>query len=64
MADESNDNPHAVKVKSDSVGGSGYQMEGDIFALRKYNDEVTKSDRLENWIMPLYDGLNMARLLD
>lgn len=64
MADESDDNPHAVKARAGAAERSEYQTDSDIDYLRKYNDEVAKSERLESWLMPLYDGLNLARLVD
>ncbi|KAM3515927.1 hypothetical protein MY11210_000467 [Beauveria gryllotalpidicola] len=41
-----------------------YWKSEDIKALRRYNDAVSRSDRLESWLCPLWDGVNLARLLD
>ncbi|EFR04220.1 hypothetical protein MGYG_07227 [Nannizzia gypsea CBS 118893] len=41
-----------------------YWKSEDIISLRAYNDTITKSDRLENWLCPLWDGVNITRLLD
>lgn len=64
VADESDDNPHAVKVKAGLAARSEYETDSDIKYLRQYNDDVAKSDRLESWLLPLFDGINLARLLD
>ncbi|KAK8149586.1 hypothetical protein G3M48_006470 [Beauveria asiatica] len=41
-----------------------YWKSEDIMSLRRYNDAVLDSERLENWLCPLWDGLNLTRLLD
>lgn len=41
-----------------------YWNSDDILELRKYNENVKKNDRLESWLCPLWDGVNMSRLLD
>ncbi|KAM5475376.1 hypothetical protein MauCBS54593_001064 [Microsporum audouinii] len=41
-----------------------YWKSEDITTLRRYNDMVMESDRLENWLCPLWDGVNISRLLD
>ncbi|EGX88233.1 O-methyltransferase family protein [Cordyceps militaris CM01] len=41
-----------------------YWKSEDIQSLRKYNDAVSGSERLESWLCPLWDGVNLARLLD
>jgi predicted O-methyltransferase YrrM len=64
VADESDDNPYAVKARAGLAERSEYQKDRDVESLRKYNDEVAKSDRLESWLVPLYDGVSLARLLD
>lgn len=64
VADESDDNPHAVKARAGTAARSEYQSDSDIDHIRQYNDVVAKSARLEGWIMPLYDGVSLARLLD
>lgn len=64
VADESDDNPHAVKAKAGLASKSEYETDNDIVHLRKYNDDVAESDRLESWLLPLFDGINLARLLD
>ncbi len=41
-----------------------YEGDTDIERIREYNDQAIGSDRLETFLMPLYDGLGIARLLD
>lgn len=53
-----------MKAKSGLAERSEYQKDDDVEYLRRYNDDVAESDRLEGWLMPLYDGVNLARLLD
>lgn len=33
-------------------------------AIREYNDKVVSNPRLEAFLVPLYDGLSLARLVD
>ncbi|TQW01318.1 O-methyltransferase family protein [Cordyceps javanica] len=41
-----------------------YWKSEDIQSLKRYNDTVSCSERLDNWLCPLWDGVNLARLLD
>ncbi|KAJ3493049.1 hypothetical protein NLG97_g4985 [Lecanicillium saksenae] len=41
-----------------------YWKSEDVRSLRKYNKAVLDSERLENWLCPLWDGMNLTRLLD
>lgn len=62
VADDSEDNPwreHDFGPKRPE-----YWKSDDIKALRRYNELVSASDRLDNWLCPLWDGVNIARLLD
>ena len=62
VADDSEENPW----RSYDFGPHRpeYWKSEDIKALRRYNTIVTETSRLENWLMPLWDGVNIARLLD
>ena len=64
VADESDDNPEAVKARAGLAERASYQTDSDIIDLRRYNDDVAKSERLESWLLPLFDGINLARLVD
>ncbi|KAJ6439875.1 O-methyltransferase family 3 [Purpureocillium lavendulum] len=58
VADGSDDNPWATgdqKVRNRSE----YETDGDIDHLREFNDSVAGSPRLENFLMPLYDGVGL-----
>jgi predicted O-methyltransferase YrrM len=36
----------------------------DVGSLQRYNDAVRKSPRLEPLLLPLWDGLSLARIVD
>ena len=64
VADDSDDNPHAVEARQGAVRKSEYDVDSDVAAIREFNDLMVKSDRLETFVVPLYDGLSVGRLLD
>lgn len=41
-----------------------YWKSDGIKLLRRYNDTVSESSRLENWLCSLWDGINLTRLVD
>ena len=63
VADDSSDNP-AAEEKAQARTRSEYAGDSDIDCIREYNDAVVGSERLESFLMPLYDGLSIARLVD
>lgn len=63
VADDSDDNPHAREWRQSPEAWRPDMDEG-IKAVREYNDMVVGSERLETFLLPLYDGLSVARLLD
>ena len=61
IADDSSDNPwvaEQVRLRSE------YAVNNDNELIRKYNDEVVKNPRLEAFLLPLFDGVSIARLVD
>ena len=64
MADDSDSNPHAVAARAGAVVKSEYEGSRDIELLREFNDLLAGSERLETLMVPLYDGMAVARLLD
>ncbi|KAL4725370.1 hypothetical protein ACLX1H_007517 [Fusarium chlamydosporum] len=44
------------------------KLEGDqlknVLAIREFNDMAVKSPRLETFLLPLWDGVNISRLID
>ncbi|RYP48695.1 hypothetical protein DL768_005475 [Monosporascus sp. mg162] len=62
VADDSEDNPW--RQWDFGPHRREYWRSEDIKALRRYNDMVTEMERLENWLCPLWDGVNITRLLD
>jgi predicted O-methyltransferase YrrM len=63
VADESDDNPNANQEKV-KEHWSQYQASNDLVRLREFNDQMATDPRLEAWLMPLFDGVGMARLRD
>ena len=37
---------------------------GDLEALDKFNTELAKNPRIDAWLVPLFDGVALGRLLD
>ncbi|MBE3045930.1 hypothetical protein IMZ48_25990 [Candidatus Bathyarchaeota archaeon] len=63
VADDSADNPASDKLAQSRMR-SAYAGDRDIECIREYNDAVVGSERLESFLMPLFDGVSVARLLD
>lgn len=61
MADASDANPWSSTMKQK---GEGAWRDGDIAALDKFNVMMKDSARLETFLMPMFDGLGMAALVD
>lgn len=64
VADESDENPHAVAARQAGAVRSEYEKDGDLESLRTFNTKAANSERLEAWLMPLFDGMGMVRLKD
>lgn len=62
VADDSEDNPW--RTFDFGAHRPEYWKSDDIKALRRYNEVVTETERVENWLCPLWDGVNITRLLD
>lgn len=62
VANDSDENPWAAggKVRQRSE----YEKDNDIDALREFNDLASKSERLDAFLMPLFDGIGMSTLRD
>ncbi|KAI1805187.1 S-adenosyl-L-methionine-dependent methyltransferase [Daldinia bambusicola] len=60
VADSSSDNPW--RPADFDKEGSG--QAANIAAIREYNDLAAANDRLETFLLPLWDGLHLSRLLD
>lgn len=63
VADNSDANPYAAKDQK-TKNRSEYETDNDLEYLREFNDAVMRSSRVESFLMPLYDGVGMARLVD
>lgn len=62
VVDDSEDNPW--RKYDFGPHRKEYWKSDDIKSLPRYNGAVAESDRLDNWLCPLWDGVNIARLLD
>ncbi|TVY16167.1 O-methyltransferase MdmC [Lachnellula arida] len=62
VADDSEDNPW--RTYDFGPHRKEYWKSQDVMSLKKYNEIVSESGRFENWLCPLWDGVNIARLLD
>ena len=63
VADDSENNPYSSSgTKKKSV--SEYETDQDLKKLREYNDMALNSERLDAFLLPLFDGVGMSRLVD
>jgi predicted O-methyltransferase YrrM len=61
VADRSASNPNATPEElSTEKGGRAEQL----VALDRFNKELVQNERLETFLLPLFDGLGMGRLKD
>ncbi|KAM0129913.1 hypothetical protein ACHAPC_006119 [Botrytis cinerea] len=58
VADSSPTNPWALK------NGEKTWKEGDLNALKEFNDLMVTEKRLDTFLLPLFDGVGMGRLRD
>lgn len=61
VADDSDGNPWMEREKSQRAA---YWRSEDVDKLREFNRMVRDEPRLDSWLMPLYDGVHLARLVD
>jgi hypothetical protein len=61
VADESEANPWLKEVLATR---SKAALDEELEALRAFNDRAAAEERVETFLMPLFDGLGMVRLLD
>ena len=60
IADSSDANPWTAKLKQ----GDRIWREGDMKALDEFNKEMVRNERLDTFLMPMFDGLGMGRLVN
>jgi predicted O-methyltransferase YrrM len=60
IADSSDANPWTAKLKQ----GDRIWREGDMKALDEFNKELVRNERLDTFLMPMFDGLGMGRLMN
>jgi predicted O-methyltransferase YrrM len=63
VADPSDANPH-VAVEAQRAAASRYGRETDLARLDEFNKAVARSERIESWLVPLWDGVMVGRLVD
>jgi len=61
IADDSDANPYA---KEERLLKSEFSTNTDFIDLREFNRMMVTSERLEVFLMPLYDGVGIGRLVD
>ena len=61
VADESDDNPWVEKEKKMRAD---YWKSDDLLRLREFNDSLNGDPRLEAFLIPLWDGVGVGRLVD
>ncbi|KAH6655896.1 O-methyltransferase [Truncatella angustata] len=66
VADDSEANPYrSAAAAEEKEEGEEYRgQRSDVGKVREFNDAVKASARLEAFLLPLWDGLNLARLVD
>lgn len=63
VADDSADNPYAAD-DAKVVERSEFAVSEDVERLREFNKGVVESKRLEAFLMPLFDGVSISRIVD
>ena len=61
VVDDSDDNPQAVLERAERAE---YWKDTDLLKLREYNSMVMDEQRLDAFLLPLWDGVGCARLVD
>jgi predicted O-methyltransferase YrrM len=61
-ADDSEDNPW--RNYDFGPHRKEYWKSADVQSVKAYNQMILESQRVENWLCPLWDGVNISRLLD
>ena len=68
VADPSSDNPETGHYGIDPSKTTGdadrYGGNKDLTALDAFNTAMRESPRIDSWLVPLFDGIGMGRLLD
>lgn len=63
--DAADKNPHRPAEPGNADKGEEYKgQHDDVGAMRRFNDAVKACPRLEPFLLPLWDGLVLARLVD
>ncbi|CAK7211772.1 hypothetical protein SBRCBS47491_001229 [Sporothrix bragantina] len=64
VADDSSDNPEAAKEAALIAEAGSYRTDKDLDALREFNTALAEDKRIDTWLVPLFDGIGLGRLLD
>ena len=60
IADSSDANPWTAKLKQEER----LWREADMKALDEFNKEMVRNERLDTFLMPMFDGMGMGRLVN
>ncbi len=64
IADSSSDNP-AVEFDAQMIKrGGSFNPAEEVTALKAFNTALHESGRIDTWLVPLFDGVGLGRLLD
>lgn len=63
VADPSDENPYAIESRRDGPGKYKHTAH-DLEKLKEFNREMAQNPRVESWLMPLWDGVMVGRLVD
>ncbi|KAK2592551.1 hypothetical protein QQS21_009766, partial [Conoideocrella luteorostrata] len=63
VADSTDANPYAARDQTQKHK-SEYETDDDLACLQEFNSMVAGSGRIESFLMPLFDGVGLARLVD
>lgn len=63
VAEAGDANPNAATYRQ-RASASHYAKDSDLAAIDEFNKAVARSDRMESFLLPLWDGVMIGRLLD
>lgn len=63
VAEPSDVNPNAAP-HIQRASASTYAKSSDLVAIDDFNKAMASSERIETWLVPLWDGVMVGRLLD
>lgn len=66
VADPSDANPHVKADRERTAQGKNgeFRSNRDLEMLNLFNKDMSESERIETWLVPLWDGVMVGRLID